>query len=276
MPNKTKLPRSLCPVPAGRGLPKRVAPFFALVAKSAIPKRVLRTSWKHLRDLLSVVDGARDHLWPFYGLGDGGMVALWWEHDEPCVVWAGSEGDFSVLARDFDEFLARLAAGKSGVWDMDEDFKTVLLTTLLPRRPRPRPLGGVPTKRFLRWIETQSSLQKPNPSADGEKLRLELVALGKRMLRDKLSKVYTTRSPDWSFDFKLIFQKSGWRIDYLDYGVWYPLPTKYKPADLAPRIVALTKHPKRKRYEMVVTHSGLVSLDRDKELVLEDPQAPIE
>ena len=134
----------------------------------------------------------------------------------------------------------------------------------------------MPTKRFLRWIETQSSLQKPHASADGEKLRLELVALGNRMVRDKLSKVYTTRSSQWSHNFKLILQGSAWRIDYLDYGVWYPLPAKYKPADLAPRIVALTKHPKRKRYEMVVTHSGLVSLDRDKELVLEDPQAPIE
>jgi hypothetical protein len=58
--------------------------------------------------------------------------------------------------------------------------------TPLPKRPRPRPLGGVPTRRFPRRIPTD-----------------------------------------------------------LDCDVWYPLPSKYNPAKLAPRTVALTNHQAR-------------------------------
>jgi hypothetical protein len=270
-PRRPRSPSSSL-VPANRALPTAVASFLSLLKKFRVVHQPAGTTWESVKDLLSVHDTARDFLWPFYGLGDGGAVALWWERDEPCVVHVGSEGDFDVVARDFDEFLARIADGKSGISDMDEDLRSVPIAALLSQNRRPRPLGSAPSKRFRAWIASHSSLLKADSSKDAETLRRDVVDLAVRMLGDGRSKVYKASSPHWRMGFKIlrttVGKQAAWRLDYVDYGVWSAVPAAYNPAALAARVVALTKHPDRDHYEMSVHRDGMVTVDRDKELLL--------
>ena len=57
-------------------------------------------------------------------------------------------------------------------------------------------------------------------------------------------------------------------VTYLDYGKWYPVPEKYQIENEVKSLLQHVKHKKRRQYELEVSSSGIVSIDRDRELVL--------
>ena len=63
----------------------------------------------------------------------------------------------------------------------------------------------------------------------------------------------------------------GVTITYLDFGKWYPVPAKYNLMDEVVALLKLVKNKKRRRYELSTCSAGIVSIDRDRELVLVPP-----
>ena len=73
-------------------------------------------------------------------------------------------------------------------------------------------------------------------------------------------------------DFEIERDGENLTITFLDYGKWYPVPQKYKLVREVADLLKLIKHKKRGRYEFSVSCTGIVSIDRDRELVLVPPE----
>jgi hypothetical protein len=91
------------------------------------------------------------------------------------------------------------------------------------------------------------------------------------MLSDGRSKVYNLSSTRWSLKFRIQRDGDGLAITYLDYGEWYAVPAKYKLAKEVEMLLKLVKHKRRAQYDLSTSSSGIVSIDRDRELLLMPP-----
>lgn len=248
-------------LPKGHQLPARFDDF----VRANPPFSV---QWTDLEDY-ELNPTAMEEAVPFLELPDGGLIALWYHAPSPAVIHIGGHGELQVIAHDFDDFLIALAAKRSGLPDFD-DARQAFRVPGVTGEPMRAQLPALQEK-LEAWFSKHTSLQAPVDTPDAEALRQRVCQIVEQMLRDGCSKVYTPRSPSWSVDFKLERSDAGFVITYLDFGAWYPLPEKYKLAGEVVRLLELVKHKDHNRYELSVCSAGIVSIDRDRELVLVPP-----
>jgi hypothetical protein len=228
----------------------------------------IQIGWTSL-DRYSLKKSAERELLPFITLGDGSLVAVWLSVDPPPVVCVDSHGaSCRIIASGILEFLQLARARKTGLHDIDDaslfgsDQKRISI-----REPSGRSLRNLQAKLDC-WSAENSSLQTPTISPNSENLRRKIMKVARSMLRDGRSKVYKVNDEWWELDFR-IECGSGIEIEYLDYGQWYRVPEEYGMAALVGELRLLVKRGKKKAFEMNVCKDGIVSIDKDRELVLQ-------
>ena len=243
-------------VPEGRTLPKAFTRFAKAATTADDLFEVTFTSADGLTH-----ERLASTLLPFLRLGDGGIVALWYrDAGEPPIVHVDSEGGHRVVAVDFDDFLVRLALGRTGVEDIDGEG---------PATPHPEFAFGVkPSKpaalgalaaAFRRAVKDATPI--PSKSVDGEKLRRELVRATNALVAKGAFPPHRAGT-FWILNFHA--KKSGSR--------WTFTPENDALAIRWPAMLAMTKDPSRAEYAVAIASVGLVSVDRDRQLLLDDPE----
>jgi hypothetical protein len=250
-------------VPKGRKLPGQFDDFL----RAKLPFRV---EWNDL-DAYGLKPSATKEAVPFLRLPDGGLIALWYHAEEPAVVHIGGHGELKVIASDFGNFLKSICARCSGLPDIDEGEESFAVPGVRGRRPNGPELPALQAK-FDKWFKQRTSLLEPLSSPGAESLRQHVHKIAKDMIRDGRSKVYTLSSPWWSMDFQIQRDGEDLSITYLDFGKWYPVASKYKLAEEVVALLKLVKNKNRHRYELSTCRAGIVSIDRDRELVLVPPE----
>jgi hypothetical protein len=204
----------------------------------------------------------------FLTLPDGGVVALWASGESPPVVHVDSEGGARVIARDFDDFLSRLARRKAAVPDLDAIEDGTEPLALAARSSAPRPFAAI-QKAFARALaEGEPEIRS---SDDAEAVRAALVELGAAMVKDRLLRHDLTRMvgprDEWTAKLRVTRAGSGWTFEYLNEAAWHPLPERFGLAALWERVRARCKRPAAAVFDVVIAKRGLVSIDRDKQFV---------
>ena len=248
-------------VPEGCKLPTGFKAFLA----ADIPVRV---AWNGLEPY-GFCKSAEQEMVPFIAIADGSIVALWYSVKPPAVVLIDGHGEPpQVLATDFPNFLRSISASKTGVSDIDLDCAEISI----PRyNAKPSRAGRAALQRKLvQWSNNFSAMVEPSQSDKSDDLRVKIHQTVSKMIRDGLSKVYT---PDhsWTMNLRIQRKRDGLKIEYLDYGKWYDVPKKYKFERHASDLLSLVKNSKPRKYDLAVTYYGLVSVDRDKQLLLMPP-----
>jgi hypothetical protein len=255
-------------IPRGAALPAGFSRFVsAVAAQDPTVHGWFEVKWRTPQDF-ELKKSASLSLLPFLRLGDGGVVAFWFvQPKKPAVIHFDSEGGQRVVAATFEDFLKRIAKQKTGVGDFDE--------AELPAIKPPRTLAltslAAIQKRFAAWCADASTLQAPTVSNASEVLRKQLHQVARRMIQNGLSKVYTSRDY-WSMDFRFERTAGAISISYLDYGQYYPVPSAYAMEPLLQQLLPLCRQRNLKKGELVITKDGLVSVDRDRQLVLLPPK----
>jgi hypothetical protein len=116
---------------------------------------------------------------PFFRLPDGGMVGFWFERASapPAIVHLGSEGERRLVALSWDHFLAKLAARKTGVPDVDNrDVKA--FPYALPKIAAPA--VGAARTRFETWMKAREPQPERFDAKAEEAIRAELVQVLKQ------------------------------------------------------------------------------------------------
>jgi hypothetical protein len=248
-------------VPQGRELPARFDAF--LRAEPAF-----RVEWNNLA-LYGLKRTATREAVPFLRLPDGALVAFWYYAASPAVVLIGAHGELKVLARDFDDFLKAVGARCSGLSEFDEADPAFRVPGV-SGKPHRRGLSGL-QKEFDDWFKKHTSLQQPIETPEAEALRQRVHRITEDMIREGRSKVYSLSSPWWSIHVRIERHGRDLSIAYLDHGEWYPVPEKYGLVEEVLALLELVKHKDRKHYELCASSVGIVSIDRDRELVLVPP-----
>jgi hypothetical protein len=248
-------------VPRGHTLPR----LFDVFLEAKLPFRV---EWNDL-DAYGLKPSATEEAVPFLRLPDGGLVALWYHAAEPAVVHIGAHGELQVIAADFENFLKSIGPRCSGLPDIDEVEATFSVPGV-SGQPDRADLTALQEK-FNRWFQQHTSLLKPDTSPEGEPLRQRVLQIAEQMLRDGRCKIYTLASTWWSMTFRIERAGEALSITYRDFGAWYPVPSEYKLADEITAVLALVKDKTRQNYELSASCAGIVSVDRDRELVLVPP-----
>lgn len=207
---------------------------------------------------------------PFLRLPDGGLVVLWYHEAEPAVVHIGGHGELKVVASDFDNFLKGIGAQNSGLPDIDEDEEKFSVPGVRGK-PSAAKLPAL-QKKFDKWFQQHTSLLEPLVAPEAEWLRQRVHKIAENMIRDGHSKVYALSSPWWSMDFRVERDGDQLSITYLDFGEWYPVPTKYNLAEEVVELLKLVKNKNRRRYGLSTCTTGIVAIERDRELVLVGPE----
>jgi hypothetical protein len=262
MQNWTKAEQVRRRVPKGRKLPARFDDFL----RAKLPFRV---EWNDL-DAYGLKPSATMEAVPFLRLPDGGLVALWYHAAEPAVVHIGGHGELKVVASDFDNFLRGIGARCSGLPDIDEGEESFYVPGV-----RGKPNGARVAslqEKFDKWFKQHTSLLEPHRSPETEALRQRVHKIAENMIRDGRSSVYTPSSPWWSMSFRIERVGDDLSITYLDYGEWHSLPTGYELAEEIAALFKLVKNKERLRYELTACSAGIVSIDRDRELILVPPE----
>jgi hypothetical protein len=253
-------------VPRGRDLPARFDEFL----KARPPCEV---GWTDLKDRGLKPRAMREAV-PFLRLGDGGLVVLWYHAESPAVVHIGGHSERRVIARDFDDFLRGINSRRSGLPDFDEADDASIVPGMLGE-PETEGLPALQEK-FDAWCKKHSALQVPFVRPDSEALRRRLHRIAREMIRDGWSKTYSLSSPWWSMDYRIERTDTELAISYLDYGEWSPVPAEsaaeYGLDREVKKLLELVKHKRRSRYDLSVCEPGIVSVDRDRELVLVPPE----
>lgn len=198
---------------------EELEPFLERVAKSGRPYGI-GARWTNPASF-DLKSKSAKALVPFLSLADGGVVAFWLRaKDDAPIVHFDSEGGTAVVGADLQEFLLRVGSGRSNVPDLDEANGKLSL----PARDRKGKGKGKPPslailqKELLAFCKEGSTHAAPAVSPDGEKLRSALHVTAKRMLRDGLSRTYTTRSDWWSLAFRVKRKGKALDVRLLDYG----------------------------------------------------------
>jgi hypothetical protein len=250
-------------IPKGSELPSRFDDFLRAEPPFAV-------EWNNLENY-GLKRAATNDAVPFLRLPDAGLVAFWFYAASPAIVHIGAHSELEVIAPDFDDFLKAIGARCSGLPDFDEAEEAFQVPGV-----KGKPKGkGLPAlqEQFNNWFKENTSLQEPVKTSDAETLRQRVHRIAEEMIRDGRSKVYTLSSPWWSMTFRIERTGTELSITYLDYGKWYPVVKKYKLEEEVQALLKLVKHKKRSRYELSTCSAGIVSIDRDRELVLVPPEA---
>jgi len=254
-------------IPQGRELPARFGEF----AKARTPFEV---GWTDLKDYDLKLTAMREAV-PFLRLPDGGLVVLWYHAKSPAIVHIGGHGERRVIAGHFDDFLRGINSKRSGLPDFDETDDVFGVPGVLGE-PGREDLPALQEK-FDDWCKKHSALREPLRRPDAEALRHRLHHIAMEMLRDGWSKVYSPSSPWWSMDYRIERTDTGLAISYLNYGEWLPIPPEYAAECGLDRevltLLELVKHKSRSRYQLSICKPGIVSVDRDRELVLVPPES---
>ena len=246
-------------LPAGRELPAR----FDAFVQADPPFRV---EWNDL-DAYSLKPSATEEAIPFLRMPDGALVALWYCDASPAVVHIGGHGEMEVIACSFDDFLKACAARCSGVPDIDEG-DTVIRVPGVGGEPNREGLHGL-QKRFEEWFKRHTSLLPPHRTPEAEELRQRVYGIAEAMIRDGLVRVFAADGKSyWTLHYRVERGSPGLSISYLDFGKRKPVPEKYKLTDEVLALMELVKDKDRSLYEFVVNCKGLVSVDRDRQLLL--------
>ena len=239
---------------------------FALVTSNDLP---LTIAWSSLKPY-GLNKSAELEMVPFIRVADGSLVAIWFAIDPPAIVVLDAHGEPPrIVAKDFPNFLRSISASKTGVPDIDEDCVDISIPRYTARPSR----AGITAlqKKLDAWSQENSSLEQPRKGRDSEALRKCLHKAVKQMIHNGLSKIYTARDYHWDMNFEIKRTRSGLQVQYLDYGKWYDVPTRYDLRSIAEELLTLVKNPKLRKYELVVTKDGIVSVDKDRQLVLVPP-----
>lgn len=250
-------------IPKGCKLPARFDDFLRAKPPFAV-------EWNNL-DAYCLKPTATKEAVPFLRLPDGGLVAFWYHAAPPAIVHIGGHGELKVIAHDFDDFLKGIGARCSGLPDFDEADHAFRVPGVKGKPTR----EGLPAlqERFEAWFKKHTSLQEPLATPEAEALRQRVHRIAEEMIRDGRSKVYTLSSPWWSMSFQIERTDMDLSISYLDYGKWYPVPKKYNLVQEVIALLKLTKHKNRSHYELSACSAGIVSIDRDRELLLVPPES---
>lgn len=203
---------------------------------------------------------------PFLRLPDGGLVALWYHSGSPAIVHIGAHGELKVIAHDFDDFLKGIGVRCSGLTYFDE-VECGFCVPGVEGEPTREGLSALQEK-FEDWFKKHTLLQEPLAGLAAEALRQRVYRIAEEMIRDGLSKVYTLSSPWWSINFQVNRNDTNLTVSYLDYGKWYPVPEKYKLVQEVIALLKLAKQKTQQHYELSVCSAGIVSINKDRELVL--------
>lgn len=228
-------------------------------------------SWTNPEDFELVREAVLE-LVPFLRFGDGGIAAFWLNTASSTpIIHINTEGGYSVSASSFDEFIERIELHMTGIPDIDEPEGTIVFHISRKDRAELAKLNSLNTK-FKRWYKKHSALQQPIQSGQTEAIRKNLYAIAYDMIKDGLSKVHTLDSTYWSINYKILSKKEIKEILYLDYGNWIPVPSKYRVLEEALKLLPFTKSKNLEMFELVVVCNGIVSVNRDRELVLISPK----
>ena len=248
-------------VPKGHSLPDSFEDFLRA-------KLRLRIEWNDL-DAYSLKPSALEQAVPFIRLRDGGLIALWYHVTKPAVVHIGGHGELSVIASNFDNFLKAIKAKCTGLSDLDA-YRENLNDVAIHGKPSRAGLSTL-QKKFDHWFKQHTSLLEPLQTSEAELLRQRLVNIAEEMIGDGRSRVYTLSYP-WSMNFRIDRERNDISITYLDYGNWYPVPQEYELVEAAVKLLRLVKDKTKVRYELCILKAGIVSVDRDRELLLVPPK----
>ena len=241
-------------VPAGAALPTKFARFVAAAGdQDPNVHGWFELRWRAPQDF-ELTKATAATLVPFLRLGDGGVVAFWFAARQPVVVHFDSEGGRRVVAASFDDFLLRCAQRKTKVDDLDDADQPAW-----PLGRGSRALSSLTAlqKKFAVWCAAHSALQPVMVSSSSERLRKQLHAIARTMIRDRLSKVYSPRDY-WSMSYAFKRTATDVAVTYLDYGKYYPVPRAYAITALVGEMLALCKNRKLRRGEFEITKDGLV------------------
>jgi hypothetical protein len=250
-------------IPQGRELPARFDDFLNARPPFAI-------EWNDL-DAYSLKPTARKEAVPFLRFPDGGLVAFWYHSASPAIVHIGAHGELKVIAHDFDDFLKGIGARCSGLPDFDEAERAFCLPGVEGKPTR----EGLPAlqEKFEAWFKKHTSLQEPLAGPAVEALRQRVHRIAEEMIGDGRSKVYTLSSPWWSMKFQIERNDTDLSVSYLDYGKWYPVAAKYNLVQEIVELLKMVQNKTRHHYELSVCSAGIVSINRDRELVLVPPKS---
>jgi len=233
---------------------------FILFAELNLPEEI---GWSNV-ERYELKSSAKKDLIPFWPLGDGGTLAFWYFETNRTIVYLGSEGELELIAKNFDAFLELLKMKKTGLSIFDDSSEEYKLPTLSAKANQ---IDALKTQ-FLTWFKEHTTLLEPHSSKGSEDLRLRIMEIAENILTDGLCKTYTTDSFWWSLSFRISINAREISIFYLDYGKWYSLPQKYGLKPEIEAILQLVKNKDKNKYELSVSSPGIVSVDRDTELVL--------
>jgi hypothetical protein len=234
-----------------------------------------RVEWNDL-DSYPLKPSATKEAVPFLRLSDGALVALWYHRPSPAVVLIGGHGELKVVAASFDDFLKALAVQRSGVPDFDSEERLPFVVPGTKGKPNTAGLAEL-QELFQQWFKKHTSLLPPLRTPETELLRQRIYAIAEVMSRDGRPKPFTYGATTlWSHHYRVERKESGLAISYLDYGKWYPVPEEYKLTDKVSSLLELVQDKNRDQYEFVVHCKGLVSVDRDRQLLLLPPEPNIE
>lgn len=250
-------------IPKGKRLP---AGFTALLSAS-LP---IRVGWSSLKSH-GLLKSAEQEMVPFIHIADGSLVALWFAVSPPAVAHIDVHGESPrVIAKDFPNFLRAISASKTGVADIDDDCAEINIRRFAGKPVR---AGVAALQRSLaKWVSEHTSIVEPNDSPDAEVLRKRLHSVARHMIRDGLSAVYKLRHDYWDMDYRIQRKRNALSIEYLDYGEWHAVPSKYDIVSLVTSLLSIVKNQKLRKYEMTVTKDGIVSVDDDKQIALLPPE----
>jgi hypothetical protein len=197
----------------------------------------------------------RDTFVPFLVFGDGGLLALW----QGAIVHLGSEGERRVVAASMRDLCARIAKCATGVPELDEAEPPIVITI----RGKPAALA-----RAQEALDALFAHNDPKPVTDREELRAAVHRIAKKLIAGGISRTYRPKD-SWLLKFRLT--RAPLAIEVLDFGAYKPVPAESGLAPLAEALIAACKDPRRAQYELTVTWTGIVSIDRDRQLVLLPP-----
>ena len=227
----------------------------------------MNVRWSDPRWLLNADKAARDSFVPFLLFADGGVTALWVDGADVRVARCDSEGQYEVLAQNFRDFAARLANRDAELLERLE-LQEPLDARALARGHKPRRVPASTSKAFSRWVASHSLDAKTTQTSTTEAVRKTLHAIASRMVADGLSKVYKPNDSHWYMSFRLTKVADRWSITYLDYGVWYAMPSKYGFEAVLPDLLPAMKT-RKKSYELRIARDGDVYADRGNQIHLE-------
>jgi hypothetical protein len=244
-------------LPVGRSLPEALESFVHAFHSS-------RVIWDDL-DAFDLKSSASQELLPFLRLSDGGIVSLWYQADPPAVVHLGSEGERRVVAADFSAFVGEVEHRRATSQDAHDAVEEVVF-------------DGAQAAELIElqslfddFCKKHDWLLEPLRTAQAEELRQRVHQIAKTMIDDGCSKVYSRDSKWWRKDFRIKRVGGKTFITYLDYGAWHPVPTKYELAEPVEALLELVKDKDREQFELSTNYSGIVSIDRDRQLVIVPP-----